>query len=62
VHEVPVWNNNLYLFAQMLFKPEGSVTPPSSIGEYDGSSAGGMMGMGMPGMGRGGRGVAPAGN
>jgi hypothetical protein len=56
VHEVPVWNNNLYLFAQMLFKPEGSVTPPSSIGEYDGSSAGGMMGMGMgmPGMGRGG--------
>jgi len=28
VHEVPVWDNNLYLFAQMLFKPEGSVTPP----------------------------------
>jgi enterochelin esterase-like enzyme len=54
VHEVPVWNNNLYLFAQMLFKPKGSVLPPSSIGEYDGSPAGGMMGMGMPGMGRGG--------
>jgi len=56
VHEVPVWNNNLYLFAQMLFKPEGSVTPPPSIGVYDGSSTGGMgmgMGMGMPGQGRG---------
>jgi len=59
VHEVPVWNNNLYLFAQMLFKPEGSVTPPSSIGEYDGSSTGGMMGMGMPG--QGGRGMTGAG-
>ncbi len=54
VHEVPVWNNNLYLFAQMLFKPEGSVTPPASIGSYNGESTGGMgMGMGMPGMGRG---------
>jgi enterochelin esterase-like enzyme len=52
-HEVPVWNNNLYLFAQMIFKPEGSVTPPPSIGEYDGSSAGGGMGMGMAGQGRG---------
>jgi enterochelin esterase-like enzyme len=61
VHEVPVWNNNLYLFTQMLFKPKESVTPPSSIGEYDGSSAGGMMGMGMgmPGQGggQGGRGM-----
>jgi len=56
LHEVPVWNNNLYLFAQMLFKPKGSVTPPSSIGEYDGSSAGGMMGMGMGMPGQGGRG------
>ncbi|MBN2062301.1 MAG: esterase family protein [Deltaproteobacteria bacterium] len=55
VHEVPVWDNNLYLFAQMLFKPEGSVTPPPSIGKYDGTPAGGAggMGMGMPGMGRG---------
>jgi len=59
VHEVPLWNNNLYLFAQMLFKPKGSVTPPSSIGEYDGSSAAGMMAMGMPGQGggQGGRGM-----
>ena len=63
VHEVPVWNNNLYLYAQMLFKPKGSVTPPSSIGEYDGSSAGGMMGMGMggPGMGMPGQGGPGAG-
>ncbi|MGD9159624.1 MAG: alpha/beta hydrolase-fold protein [Desulfobacteraceae bacterium] len=55
VHEVPVWDNNLYLFAQMLFKPEGSVTPPPSIGKYDGTPVGGPggMGMGMPGMGRG---------
>ncbi len=55
VHEVPVWDNNLYLFAQMLFKPEGSVTPPPSIGKYDGTQAAGMggMGMGMPGMGSG---------
>ena len=55
VHEVPVWDNNLYLFAQMLFKPAGSVTPPPSIGKYDGTPAGGPggMGMGMPGMGRG---------
>lgn len=42
--------------AQMLFKPIGSVTPPPSIGKYDGSSAGGArggmgMGMGMPGRG-----------
>jgi hypothetical protein len=28
---------NLYLFAQMLFKPAGSVTPPPSIGTYDGT-------------------------
>jgi enterochelin esterase-like enzyme len=50
VHEVLVWNNNLYLFSQMLFKPAGSVTPPPSIGEYSG---GPVEGMGMPGMGRG---------
>jgi enterochelin esterase-like enzyme len=51
VHEVPVWNNNLYLMAQMLFKPVGSVTPPPSIGTYTGSSTGGggMMGGGAPG-------------
>jgi enterochelin esterase-like enzyme len=66
VHEVPVWNNNLYLFAQMLFKPKGSVTPPPSIGSYNGESTGGMgigMGMGMPGQGRGamGRGMTGAG-
>jgi enterochelin esterase-like enzyme len=54
VHEVPVWNNNLYLMAQMLFKPVGSVTPPPSIGTYTGSSTGGGGGMGMPGMGGGG--------
>ncbi len=56
VHEFPVWNNNLYLFAQMLFKPAGSVTPPPSIGKYNGTHAAGGpggMGMGMPGMGRG---------
>lgn len=55
-HEFPVWNNNLYLFAQILFKPTGSVTPPPSIGKYDGTHAAGGpggMGMGMPGMGRG---------
>ena len=51
-HEVPVWDNNLYLFTQMLFKPEGTVTPSPSIGKYDGTPAGGPggMGMGMPGM------------
>ncbi|MBN2243879.1 MAG: esterase family protein, partial [Acidobacteria bacterium] len=54
VHEVPVWNNNLYLFAQMLFKPVGSVTPPQSIGSYNGEPVSGFGGMG-PGMG-GGRG------
>ncbi len=54
VHEFPVWNNNLYLFAQMIFKPEGSVTPPPSIGKYNGPPAGGAPGgMGMPGFGRG---------
>ncbi len=52
MHEVPVWDNNLYLFAQMLFKPAGSVTPPPSIGTYDGTQPV-SMGMGMPGMGRG---------
>jgi enterochelin esterase-like enzyme len=60
VHEVPVWNNNLYLFAQMLFKPTGSVTPPPSIGEYTGGPVGGMQGMGrgaMTGAGAAGRGA-----
>jgi enterochelin esterase-like enzyme len=52
VHEVPVWNNNLYLMAQMLFKPVGSVTPPPSIGSYHGEPVSGGMGMGM-GRGRG---------
>ena len=47
VHEFPVWNNNLYLFAQMLFKPVGSVTPPPSIGNYTGGQvSGGFGGMG----------------
>jgi len=46
VHEFPVWNNNLYLFAQMLFKPVGSVTPPPSIGKYNGESVSGFAGMG----------------
>jgi enterochelin esterase-like enzyme len=45
VHEVPVWNNNLYLMAQMLFKPVGSVTPPSSIGNYNGEPVAGFGGM-----------------
>jgi Spy/CpxP family protein refolding chaperone len=54
VHEVPVWNNNLYLMAQMLFKPVGSVMPPPSVGNYTGGAVAG--GMGMPGMG-GGRGL-----
>ncbi len=54
-HEVPVWNNNLYLFSQMLFKPAGLVTPPPSIGNYNGEPVGGFGGMGAPGMGRGGR-------
>jgi enterochelin esterase-like enzyme len=54
VHEVPVWDNNLYLFAQILFKPEGSVTPPPSIGNYTGPPAGGApSGLGMPSFGRG---------
>jgi hypothetical protein len=50
-----VWNNNLYLFAQMLFKPAGSVVPPPSIGSYNGEPVGGFGGTGAPGMGRGGR-------
>jgi hypothetical protein len=42
------------MFAQMLFKPEGSVIPPSSIGNYTGPPAGGAAGdMGRPGFGRG---------
>ncbi len=54
VHEVPVWNNNLYLMAQMLFKPVGSVTPPPSIGSYNGEPISGGMGMGRgPGAGAG---------
>jgi enterochelin esterase-like enzyme/Spy/CpxP family protein refolding chaperone len=53
MHEVTVWNNNLYLFAQMLFKPVGSVTPPPSIGNYNGEPVSGFAGMGMPGMGGG---------
>jgi enterochelin esterase-like enzyme len=52
VHEVPVWNNNLYLMAQMLFKPVGSVAPPPSIGSYNGEPVSGF-GMG-PGPGQGG--------
>jgi enterochelin esterase-like enzyme len=69
VHEVPVWNNNLYLMAQMLFKPVGSVTPPPSIGSYNGEPiSGGFGGMGAgPGRGAGagggmmggGRGMGP---
>jgi len=46
VHEFPVWNNNLYLFVQMLFKPVGSVTPPPSIGKYNGEPVSGFAGMG----------------
>ncbi|MBN2242310.1 MAG: hypothetical protein JW793_06430 [Acidobacteria bacterium] len=47
-HEVLVWNNNLYLMAQMLFQPVGSVTPPPSIGSYNGEPVGaGFGGMGM---------------
>jgi len=57
-HEVPVWNNNLYLMAQMLFKPVGSVTPPPSIGKYNGEPV--SFGMGMPGAGPG-RGAPGAG-
>jgi enterochelin esterase-like enzyme len=54
VHEVPVWNNNLYLMAQMMFKPVGSVTPPPSIGSYNGEPISGGMGMGRgPGAGAG---------
>jgi len=52
VHEVPVWNNNLYLMAQMLFQPVGSVTPPPSIGKYNGEPVSGFAGMG-PGRGMG---------
>lgn len=52
-HEVPVWNNNLYLFAQMLFKPAGSVAPPPSIGSYNGGPVSGGMGFGAPGRGSG---------
>ncbi len=59
-HEFPVWNNNLYLFSQMLFKPAGSVMPPFSIGNYTGGPVNGFTGMGMSGMSR--RGAAPAEN
>jgi len=47
VHKVPVWNNNLYLMAQMMFKPVGSVAPPASIGKYNGEPISGGFGMGM---------------
>ena len=56
VHEVPVWNNNLYLMAQMMFKPVGSVTPPPSIGSYNGEPVSGFgmgPGRGTAGVGRG---------
>ncbi len=60
VHEVPVWNNNLYLMAQMLFKPVGSVTPPPSLGSYNGEPVSGFGGMGPgPGATGGGRGMGP---
>jgi enterochelin esterase-like enzyme len=60
VHEVPVWNNNLYLMAQMLFKPVGSVTPPPSIGSYNGEPVSGFGGMGPgPGATGAGRGMSP---
>jgi len=55
-HEFPVWNNNLYLLSQMLFKPAGSVTPPPSIGNYTGGEPSGG---GRPGSRRG---APPAGN
>lgn len=68
VHEWPVWQNNLYLFSQMCFKPAGTVTAPPSIGNYTGGAVtggggatggrggamGGGMGGGMPGGGMGG--------
>jgi enterochelin esterase-like enzyme len=57
VHEVPVWNNNLYLMAQMLFKPVGSVIPPPSIGSYNGEPVSGFPGMGAGRGIRGGRGM-----
>lgn len=62
VHEVPVWNNNLYLMAQMMFKPVGSVTAPPSIGSYNGEPVSGFGGMGAgpgAGMAGGGRGMGP---
>ncbi len=62
VHEVPVWNNNLYLFAQRLFKPVGSVTSRPSIGNYTGGSTGGFGGMSMPGFGRSGMTGGPTGS
>jgi enterochelin esterase-like enzyme len=74
VHEWAVWQNNLYLFSQMCFKPAGFVTPPPSIGNYTGGTTGGggagaMGGRGgMGGMGGrsgggapGNRGTAPSG-
>jgi enterochelin esterase-like enzyme len=63
VHEVPVWNNNLYLMAQMLFKPVGSVTPPPSLGKYNGEPVSGFGGMmaGGRGMMTGGRGMMAGG-
>jgi enterochelin esterase-like enzyme len=65
VHEWKVWTNNLYLFAQMCFKPAGSVLAPPSIGNYTGGAVpggggmGGRGGMGGMGRGMGGRGGMP---
>jgi enterochelin esterase-like enzyme len=65
-HAFSVWNNNLYLFAQMIFKPVGTVLPPPSIGKYEGGAvAGGGAGAGAGGRGApggaGARGGAPGG-
>jgi enterochelin esterase-like enzyme len=67
VHDFNVWNNNLYLFAQMLFKPVGSVIPPVSPATMPanlpagrGGPPGGGRGRGAPGGAPGGRG-APGG-
>ena len=48
--------------AQMLFKPVGSVTPPQSIGKYNGEPVSGFGGMMAPGRGMmgGGRGTMVA--
>jgi enterochelin esterase-like enzyme len=51
-HAWPVWQNNLYLFSQMIFKPVGSVTAPKSAGQEPAGGAA-PAGRGVPG-GRGG--------